>query len=90
MPKIVVAAMCSVENLYADANALKVKQEFAAKNKSNKDVKLTSSMRDLFAVWMGNIRFIRDSHGEVSGFVLDNQAIQNFRFEKDRLAAPSK
>jgi hypothetical protein len=46
--------------------------------------------RDLFAGSIGNIRFIRDSHGEVSGFMLDNQAIQNFRFGKDRLAVPSK
>jgi hypothetical protein len=46
--------------------------------------------RDLFAGSIGNINFIRNSHGYVSGFKLDNQAIQNFRFEKGRPAIPSK
>jgi hypothetical protein len=46
--------------------------------------------RDDFAGWIGNIRFIRNTNGEVSGFLLDNRAIQNFRFEKGRFAVPSK
>jgi CubicO group peptidase (beta-lactamase class C family) len=44
--------------------------------------------RDDFAGWIGNIRFIRNNHGEVSGFLLDNRAIQTFRFEKDPHAVP--
>jgi hypothetical protein len=46
--------------------------------------------RDLFVGSIGNIRFTRNSHGDVSGFLLNNGRIQNFRFEKGRPAIPSK
>ena len=35
--------------------------------------------RDLFVGSIGNIRFTRNSHGDVSGFILNNGRIQNFR-----------
>jgi CubicO group peptidase (beta-lactamase class C family) len=44
--------------------------------------------RDLFAGSIGNIRFTRSQQGEVSGFMLSNGRIQNFRFEKGRPAIP--
>ena len=44
--------------------------------------------RDLFVGSIGNIRFTRNSHGDVSGFILNNGRIQNFRFEKGRPAIP--
>jgi len=46
--------------------------------------------RDLFVGSIGNIRFTRNRHGDVSGFILNNGRIQNFQFERGRPAIPSK
>ena len=54
----------------------------------NKPDVLQPITRDLFAGSIGNIRFTRNQQGQVSGFMLSNGRIQNFRFEKGRPAIP--
>jgi hypothetical protein len=39
-------------------------------------------MRDVFVGEIGTVRFTRDAHRRVSGFILDAGRIQNFKFEK--------
>ena len=39
-------------------------------------------MRDVFVGEIGTIRFTRDAHRHVSGFILDAGRIQNFKFAK--------
>ncbi len=43
---------------------------------------LTPAIKDLFTNPIGNIRFVRDSGGKVTGFVLNSGRILNFRFRK--------
>jgi hypothetical protein len=45
---------------------------------------------DLFAGSIGNVRFTRNAGGKISGFMLSTGRIKNLRFEKGRLAVPSK
>jgi hypothetical protein len=45
--------------------------------------------RDFFVGSIGNIRFTRNARGEISGFLLSDGRILNFRFEKGRPAIPS-
>src|ERR1700733_4108231 len=54
----------------------------------NKPDVLQPITHDLFAGSIGNIRFTRNQQGEISGFMLSNGRIQNFRFEKGRPAIP--
>jgi CubicO group peptidase (beta-lactamase class C family) len=54
----------------------------------NKPDFLQPITRDLFTGSLGNIRFTRNQQGDVSGFLLSNGRIQNFRFEKGRPAIP--
>ena len=49
---------------------------------------LEPAIKDLFTGSRANIRFVRDSRGRVSGFVLNRGRILNFRFRKS--AAPKK
>jgi hypothetical protein len=55
----------------------------------NKPDALQPITRDLFAGSIGSIRFTRNTQGEISGFVLSNGRILNFRFEKGRQAIPA-
>jgi hypothetical protein len=39
-------------------------------------------MRDVFVGEIGTVRFTRDAHRHVSGFILDAGRIQNFKFAR--------
>jgi hypothetical protein len=68
---------------------LKVEQDGLVLHRlKNKPDVLQPITRDLFAGSIGNIRFTRNQQGEISGFMLSNGRIQNFRFEKGRPAIP--
>ena len=43
---------------------------------------LAPAIKDLFTNPLGNIRFVRDSQGKVTGFILNRGRILNFRFKK--------
>lgn len=43
---------------------------------------LAPAIKDLFTNPLGNIRFLRDSQGKVTGFILNRGRIINFRFKK--------
>jgi hypothetical protein len=43
---------------------------------------LEPAIRDLFTNPVGNIRFVRDAHGNVAGFILNRGRILNFRFRR--------
>jgi hypothetical protein len=43
---------------------------------------LRPAIKDVFVGDIGKVAFTRDAAGRVSGFVLDADRIQNFRFKK--------
>ena len=43
---------------------------------------LSPAIKDLFTNPLGNIRFVRDAQGKVTGFILNRGRILNFRFKK--------
>ena len=43
---------------------------------------LVPAIKDLFVNPLGNLRFVRDSQGKVTGFILNRGRILNFRFSK--------
>lgn len=43
---------------------------------------LAPAIKDLFTNPLGNIRFLRDAQGKVTGFILNRGRILNFRFKK--------
>jgi hypothetical protein len=50
----------------------------------HKSTKLDPRTHDAFASSVGTIRFMRDHSGHVSGFLLSNGRILNFRFTRQR------
>jgi CubicO group peptidase (beta-lactamase class C family) len=70
---------------------LKIEQDGLVLHRmKNKPDALKPVTRDFFVGSIGNLRFTRNSQGEISGFKLSTGRVQNLRFEKGRPAIPAR